>query len=268
MRRQYLLLVAASIVMGIASFPVPAQATGGQLSQASSITNDDVLTMTKAALSEEIILAKIQSSPTNFDTSPAALSSLRSEQVSNAVILAMLKSPSQTAAKADPDPTASLRQPEPNGVTADPAKGSVEPPTQFKADERLPLLVAHIQVSNDLQVPSDWLAEFSGRLVDLLKYSNKFSHVVSAVDNEAPQQRSETLRVTLIGFKKGSRTMRYMVGFGAGQEKMAASVVLNGADGAALFSSNFASTTTMGFYGSKSGETPRKLAEKIVRALP
>jgi len=58
------------------------------------------------------------------------------------------------------------------------------------------------------------------------------------------------------------------MGFGARQEKMAASVLLNRADGAALFSSNFASTTTMGLYGSKSGETPRKLAEKIVGALP
>jgi predicted small lipoprotein YifL len=138
---------------------------------------------------------------------------------------------------------------------------------QAKGQQKPPLVVTEVQVSSDLQVPSDWLADFTGRLVDLLKYSQKFSQVFPPGDKSAPQQ-ANTLRVTLVGFKKGSRALRYAVGFGAGQEKMKAAVVLTGPDGGVLFSSTFSSTTTMGLYGSKSGETPRKLAEKIVRALP
>lgn len=138
---------------------------------------------------------------------------------------------------------------------------------QAQADQKPALVVAPVEVSPDYQMPSDWLANFTGRLVELLKYSQKFAQV-SALGDAPVTNSAQTLHVTIIGFKKGSRALRYAVGFGAGQEKLKATVVLDGPDGAALFSQEFTSTTTMGLYGSKSGETPRKLAEKIVRALP
>jgi hypothetical protein len=138
---------------------------------------------------------------------------------------------------------------------------------QAKASQKPALVVAQVEVSPDYQMPSDWLANFTSRLVELLKYSQKFAKVSGPGD--APESDpAQTLHVTIVGFKKGSRALRYAVGFGAGQEKLKATVVLDGPDGAALFSQEFTSTTTMGLYGSKSGETPRKLAEKIVRALP
>jgi hypothetical protein len=139
--------------------------------------------------------------------------------------------------------------------------------TTAKAADKPALVVAPVEVSRDFQIPSDWLANFTSHLIDLLKYSQKFPRVIAPGEDPAPDT-AQTLHVTIIGFHKGNRALRYAVGFGVGREKMKATVVLDGPDGAALFSQEFASTTTMGLYGSKSGETPRKLAEKIVRALP
>jgi hypothetical protein len=141
---------------------------------------------------------------------------------------------------------------------------------QAKGDEKPVLVVAQVEVSPDLDVkiPSDWLAEFKLHLIGQAKDSLKYSRVIAPEDKAAVPPHAETLHVTFVGFKKGNRKERYVVGFGAGQEKMKAAVVLNGPDGAVLFNKDLVSTTTMGIMGSKSGETPRKLAEKIVRALP
>ena len=59
----------------------------------SRLTNRDVLDMVKNGLSQEVIIAKIRSSPAKFDTSPAALRELKSEGVPDTVLLAMVESP-------------------------------------------------------------------------------------------------------------------------------------------------------------------------------
>jgi hypothetical protein len=50
-----------------------------------------VIELVKAGLSSEVILAKIKSSNTNFDTSPAALKELKSANVPDTVILAIVQ---------------------------------------------------------------------------------------------------------------------------------------------------------------------------------
>jgi hypothetical protein len=55
------------------------------------LTNKDVLDMIKGGLNAEIVIAKIRKSPTNFDTSPAALSELKTAGLPDAVILAMVQ---------------------------------------------------------------------------------------------------------------------------------------------------------------------------------
>jgi formylglycine-generating enzyme required for sulfatase activity len=141
---------------------------------------------------------------------------------------------------------------------------------EAKGDERPVLVVAQPEVSPDLNVkiPSDWLAEFTLRLIGQARDSLEYSQVIAPGDKVTVPAQAETPHVTFVGFKKGSRWERHMVGFAAGQEKMKAAVVLNGPDGAVLFTKDPASTTTMGAFGGESGETPGKLAEKIVRALP
>lgn len=82
------------------------QATTGdqqqeQQQQHPPLTNKDVSEMLKAGLSEEVVIAKIKASPSKFDTSPAALQDLKTGNVPDAIILAMVQ-----ASTAAPDNSA------------------------------------------------------------------------------------------------------------------------------------------------------------------
>jgi hypothetical protein len=128
------------------------------------------------------------------------------------------------------------------------------------------LVIEPIAGAQAVGLPPDWLAEFSGHLVEGLRYSQAYEQVVGPDSQDRPAGALH-LRVTLIAFSKGSRTARYMVGFGAGREKLKAEVVLENAAGKKLYHEKLQSTTTMGLAGSKSGETPRKLAQEVVRQV-
>jgi hypothetical protein len=58
--------------------------------QAPELTNQDVTEMTKAGLSASVIVAKISSAPCHFDTSVAALTSLKASGVDDSVLSAMI----------------------------------------------------------------------------------------------------------------------------------------------------------------------------------
>jgi len=94
--------IAAIAMVGLLSFTTEranAQAGTGDTSSrvpAAKLGNSDILDMVKAGLPEEVIIAKIQSSACDFDTSPTALTTLKSAQVSNAVILVLVKKSNPT----------------------------------------------------------------------------------------------------------------------------------------------------------------------------
>ncbi|HEX8925055.1 MAG TPA: DUF2846 domain-containing protein [Terriglobales bacterium] len=69
---------------------------------AKPVTNQDVIEMTKAGLSPEIITAKIKAGPTKFDTSTQGLADLKAAGVSDAVIVAILNPPASVAPDAKP----------------------------------------------------------------------------------------------------------------------------------------------------------------------
>jgi hypothetical protein len=81
--------------------PVPA--TGASISITSvapmsvtstdALTNSDIISMTKAGLPADVLVAKIKSSKSQFDTSPASLSQLKTSGVADGVILAMVQAP-------------------------------------------------------------------------------------------------------------------------------------------------------------------------------
>lgn len=68
------------------------------------LTNQDVIEMNKAGMSEPIILAKINASPTNFDTSPNTLQELKKAGLSDAIILAMVQPAKSAAPQAENAP--------------------------------------------------------------------------------------------------------------------------------------------------------------------
>lgn len=57
------------------------------------LTNEDVMTMVKAGLTPEVVIAKIKSSRCAFDTAPDVLVTLKKAGVPDSVILAMVKVP-------------------------------------------------------------------------------------------------------------------------------------------------------------------------------
>ncbi|HEX7370883.1 MAG TPA: hypothetical protein VF284_11450 [Rhodanobacteraceae bacterium] len=73
-----------SLLLVAASAGVPAFAANGVLD------NHGVIEMVQLGLSQEVIEAKIHSSPTNFDTSPKALARLKHAHVPASIITAMI----------------------------------------------------------------------------------------------------------------------------------------------------------------------------------
>jgi hypothetical protein len=67
------------------------------------LTNQDVVDLVKTGLSTDIIVAKIKASPSHFDTSTAALKSLKDAGVPDAVIVAMVDPSSKSVGASQPD---------------------------------------------------------------------------------------------------------------------------------------------------------------------
>src|SRR5260370_27920015 len=84
----FLLLLLTAPAFAYVSNPLQDPA---QTQAAAPLTNHDVLEMLKAGLSPEIVIAKIKSSATKFDTSPAGLQELKAANVPDSVMLAMLQ---------------------------------------------------------------------------------------------------------------------------------------------------------------------------------
>ncbi len=130
------LIVAAVALAGLLSFTserANAQASTGEPSShvlPAKLENSDVLDMVKAGLPEEVILAKIQGSACNFDTSPAALATLKSAQVPNAVILAVVKKSNQTNSGEERDTSSTSSRPGTPSSAAEPAKASAQQPAK------------------------------------------------------------------------------------------------------------------------------------------
>ena len=98
----------ASILMlslGIAVVASPARnqdPAPAAKAQTAALTNKDVLDMMKAGLAADVIVAKIKSSETNFDTTPNALAELKAANVPDSVMLVIVKGPATAAASGPP----------------------------------------------------------------------------------------------------------------------------------------------------------------------
>jgi hypothetical protein len=67
-----------------------------------ALTNTNVMKMHVMHLGAEVIVAKIKSSPCDFDTTPGALQKLKTAGLSDRVILAMVQAPSASAPHPEP----------------------------------------------------------------------------------------------------------------------------------------------------------------------
>lgn len=104
-----------ALVFVSAALPLSVVAQQGNANQqrqaqepAAKLNNKDVSDLSKAGLTSQIIVAKIKSAATEFDTSPAALQELKAAGVPDEVILAMVQAGSGNTASA-PAPSANAR---------------------------------------------------------------------------------------------------------------------------------------------------------------
>jgi hypothetical protein len=90
-----------SLSMAVVAFPIrnqePAPVPNKPQAASTALKNKDVVEMLKAGLTADVVVAKIKSSETDFDTSPAALAELKAANVPDDVILAMVKGPATAA---------------------------------------------------------------------------------------------------------------------------------------------------------------------------
>jgi hypothetical protein len=89
-----LLIILASNLAPALSASVRQPPASEQQQEQAPLVNKDVLEMLKAGLSQEVVIAKIKTSGSKFDTSPAALQELKTASVPDAVILAMVNASS------------------------------------------------------------------------------------------------------------------------------------------------------------------------------
>jgi hypothetical protein len=100
-----LLLLLANTATPLLAARETARAVQQTQTAASPLTNKDVQEMVKSGLSPLIIVAKIKSSATNFDTSPTALQELKAAGVPDTVILTMVQPAAATFATSSVDAT-------------------------------------------------------------------------------------------------------------------------------------------------------------------
>lgn len=97
-------------VFGVIAIAV-AVLLGGNVQAQEVLTNDAVITMVKAGLSENLILAKIRSTTTKFDVRAETLVSLKAAGVPERVIEAMVAQNGRAGA-VSASPAAALAAPE------------------------------------------------------------------------------------------------------------------------------------------------------------
>ena len=100
-------MIARLLVLFCLCLPVCAQQAAAR---SETLDNEAIVTMVKAGLSDEIVLAKISSSPASFDTSAQALADLKKEGVSDRVIMAIFEAANPHLRQARPAPQALPRQ--------------------------------------------------------------------------------------------------------------------------------------------------------------
>lgn len=88
MKRLSLTIVAAFVIAASAQV-----AFGHPKASTPPLTNNEVVSMVKAGLRADVIIAKVQTSECAFDTSPVALEKLKAAGVPETVMLAMVEAP-------------------------------------------------------------------------------------------------------------------------------------------------------------------------------
>ena len=123
------------------------------------LTNKNIISMQSMRLGTDVILAKIKSSPTNFDTTPSGLQKLKFSGVPDKIIVAMVESHDQPAATAPASPApalAAVNAPKADGVlhvrVPDGTSVDLVTMTTLSSDDVREGMTIHLKVLNDVVI--------------------------------------------------------------------------------------------------------------------
>jgi hypothetical protein len=177
---------------------------------ATPLTNDDVVRMLQAKVSDAVVVAKIRSSPCQFDTSTDTVLKLKQAGASDTVLRAMAEAgrPPQVAAPA-------AAQPEPmiSAAYTPAPKATSTPPPSLQLDPSAHLLVA---VSSARQLPNGSF-QFHGTLLLPVARTGPVALVSGAEVVGAGQTRNGQTTLAVMEFIVQGR--RYILKDGSGAMK-------------------------------------------------
>ena len=235
-----ILLVATVLIHAYAQTSQNPTPTPPSPSSTAPLTNKDVLELVKAQLSANVIIAKIQASPCNFDTSPSALKDLKGAAVPDAVILAMVKSSGPNK----PGP----------GVLAHGRNLWI---SKFTCQTQAAAAVATVQKA-DLAV---------------LQESSLFAGVSSFVNDSEQPEGTWRLSAKEISYAPGNAAERSIIGWGTGRAHLVMAYELRDPSGAMVWTQQiktepplWSSTGDIGSIQDQSAAM-REQPDKLLQAL-
>lgn len=177
------------VVLAALFMTVPAFAANGVLD------NQGVIEMVHLGLSQEVIEAKIHSSPNNFDTSPEALAKLKHAHVPTAVITSMINAGSGGGA------------PGAGSAGAAPGQGSF----QFVAPDGTRQAMSPVRVTADASFRKAWIPFHVGGPETFLFIDGRHATLhTSASPTFSTNMNPINVRLVHLGEKK-DRNARYVV---------------------------------------------------------
>jgi hypothetical protein len=235
-----LLIGLCFLVIGIVTISVAA--TPPQ--NATPLTNDDVISLKKAGLSDDLILLKINSSPTKFRTDPADLVALKNAGVSDAVVAAILKAPVS--------PTAAPNAPVRTTVPADLSMAAVIKPFE-----------SSITDTDAAGLPDATRAA----VIQILKNKRTFSAVLSPEDAAGNKPLVE-ISAELVDFAAGNAATRIMIGLGTGRAHAGfAFTVTESVTGKVLLKKTIKETASFWSNSASSSAQRLELPEKVAKTF-
>ncbi len=229
-----------------------------------ALTNQDVIGLVKAGIPEQVIIAKIQNSPTAFDTNPKALERLKATGIPEPIMMAMVDAPVTRA------PAVAKSNAEVASVSAAPQATASGMPAIIQTTKPV-VVVQQFTVKHGVPWPYDPKQMQLQTIAELMRKDGKRFFVVKAANPEQP--RLYTLHGKILDWHPGNRAKRMFIGFGSGRESAKIRYWLTNANGKQIFkhtdtirSSFWASSAATGSAGTLGEPFADKIAQRLKHA--
>ena len=224
------LLIAGSLMRGSA---ITLQNNG-------PLTNDDVISMKKAGIGDDVIILKISSGPTKFSTEPVDLVALKNAGVSDAVIAAMLK---------------------PTGPTKTGSTASTTAVDLSRAAIILPF-GSFVKGADAAGLPDATRTA----VIHIMKDNRMFSALLNP-EEAAGKKTLVEISAELVDFAPGNAATRLLIGLGSGRAHAGFNfVVKDSATGKILWKKTIKETASFWSNSASSAAQRLELPEKVAKS--